>query len=480
MKKALLSFLLILFCVLTSSAYDFEVDGIGYNISSLKDKTAYVSQLLSTGNIIIPETVVYNNYTFTVDSLGSLFDSKRTESITLSKRIKTVTGLILYGSGTASFKVDPESPYMASVDGVLYSKDMKRLISYPMYKADTEFTIPETVTSIDDYSFGANHFLLRLIFNDNIEELPENFLYSMNYSGSLSYLKLSDKIKKIGNSISSATDLEELVLPKDLQDGNAVSISSSKLNTVTISNSNIANYSYGSYLTKTYLFSSSFNGIKNLHVKDSNPVALTDGIFDDGDYFTMKLYVPKGAKTKYQEASGWSKFFNITEEDTTPEEEEKECQKPSIEFNNGNIVFYSTTPNAEYHYDLTDTDCVVGGYTKDGYIHLAAVYKIKAYATSDGYKQSQISEATLYWLDGRFDNPTGITPEKARRGIVVSAQSGTVTLSGLDDGERVGFYSIGGAYLGTATVVHGVATCSFPSQQVVIAKVGGTSIKVKL
>lgn len=52
---------------------------------------------------------------------------------------------------------------MTAVDGILYSKDMSRLICYPPSKTGSDFTIPNSVTSIDDYSFGANKYLRKLI-----------------------------------------------------------------------------------------------------------------------------------------------------------------------------------------------------------------------------------------------------------------------------------------------------------------------------
>lgn len=65
--------------------------------------------------------------------------------------------LILQNKVT-SYTVDPSSPYLASVNGVLYSKDLKSIIKYPMgLKADT-YNIPEGVTSIGDCGFERASF----------------------------------------------------------------------------------------------------------------------------------------------------------------------------------------------------------------------------------------------------------------------------------------------------------------------------------
>lgn len=50
--------------------------------------------------------------------------------------------------------VDAANPSFASVDGILYSKDMENLICYPAGRESPHFTIPSSVTSIGDYAFS--------------------------------------------------------------------------------------------------------------------------------------------------------------------------------------------------------------------------------------------------------------------------------------------------------------------------------------
>lgn len=48
-------------------------------------------------------------------------------------------------------------------------------------------------------------------------------------------------------------------------------------------------------------------------------------------------------------------------------------------------------------------------YSEDGDVTLQAAYKITAYATAEEYQPSDKATATLYWVDGRIDDPTGIS-----------------------------------------------------------------------
>lgn len=85
----------------------------------------------------------------------------------------------------------------------------------------------------------------------------------------------------------------------------------------------------------------------------------------------------------------------------------------------------------------------------------------------------------MYWLKQGTSEESGII-NAAKRGVVVSIQDGFVTLSGLKNGEKVSFYSTSGILLGTATANSGVATASFATGQVIIAKIGTESIKISL
>ena len=150
--KTTLLTIAVLLCSISVSAYDFEADGIAYTIISIQEKRVCVDKITSSsgGDIVIPDKVLFNNYWFSVDSIATLYGSRNTSSIKFNSLIKT-NGHKLYACGTAFFYVDESNPYLTAVDGVLYNKDMTRLICFPPYKNCEEFSIPESVVSIDDY-----------------------------------------------------------------------------------------------------------------------------------------------------------------------------------------------------------------------------------------------------------------------------------------------------------------------------------------
>ncbi len=71
-----------------------------------------------------------------------------------------------------SIIVDEENEVFCSVDGILYSKDMTSLIYYPPSNPITEFTVPASVTTIDENVFLSMNNLKALSFDGNgISEL---------------------------------------------------------------------------------------------------------------------------------------------------------------------------------------------------------------------------------------------------------------------------------------------------------------------
>ena len=71
--KHLLITIAVLLCSVAANAYDFEVDGIYYNIISFSDLTLEVTygDNSYTGTVVIPSTVSYKSKTLSVTSIGS-------------------------------------------------------------------------------------------------------------------------------------------------------------------------------------------------------------------------------------------------------------------------------------------------------------------------------------------------------------------------------------------------------------------------
>lgn len=101
------------------------------------------------------------------------------------------------GNSIECFIVDSENPNYKSVDGVLFSKDGKTLITFPSNKESDHYIIPDNVKKIGDNAFNSTLKLKKLTIPEGVEEIGSKaFLALIGYEGELT---IPASVKKIGN-----------------------------------------------------------------------------------------------------------------------------------------------------------------------------------------------------------------------------------------------------------------------------------------
>lgn len=92
-----------------------------------------------------------------------------------------------------TIEVDEENPYYKSINGILYTKDLKTLVSVPAkWDKNIIFSIPQEVEKIEKYAIKNNRTIKKIIIPDSVKEISES-------------------------AISECLNLEEVVLPKNLE-----------------------------------------------------------------------------------------------------------------------------------------------------------------------------------------------------------------------------------------------------------------------
>ena len=94
----------------------------------------------------------------TLEFIGdSAFADTAVEFVTLPKNLQSFNGTIFNSQSFTQYSVSPENPYFKAIDGVVYSKDLTKLVAYPVGRfsdgGENNFKIPETVTEISSYAF---------------------------------------------------------------------------------------------------------------------------------------------------------------------------------------------------------------------------------------------------------------------------------------------------------------------------------------
>ena len=188
--------------------------------------------------------------------------------------------------------------------------------------------------------------------------------------------------------------------------------------------------------------------------------------------------MPVGSTTAYMSIEPWSAFKYVIEEDGQVVDPVR-CATPTIAYADNSLTFGCATEGAEYHYTISASDAVEGAYSADGKVALGAAYDITVYASAHGYLNSEEAKAVLCFIDATL-NTAGINLDE-RRGVVVSSHDGSITVSGLADGEQVALYSVGGMMLSAGKASAGSITLSAGrTDGVVLVKIADRSIKISV
>ena len=195
------------------------------------------------------------------------------------------------------------------------------------------------------------------------------------------------------------------------------------------------------------------------------------------------LHVPAASIELYKATKPWSLFGTKKATDgSTPEPPTPEkCATPTISYAGGKLTFTSTTEGAECVATITDAN-VKTHYGNE--VSLSATYVISVYATKAGCDNSEVATATLCWID-RQPVTNGIIAEDAVNEVkalpvLIQAQAGTITVSGLDAGTEVSAYNTSGMLLDTIISGQEAATLrtKLPAGSTAIVKIGDKAVKV--
>ena len=448
MKKLFLSTLLLALPLL-ASAYDIKVenaDGVTiyynyYNNGTELEVTNNGGSCYS-GVVNIPEEVTYMGRTRKVTSIGqSAFRYCRDlTSVTIPNSVTSI--------GNEAFSC------CFGLTSVTIGNSVTSIGDRTFYGCVnlTSVTIPNSVTSIGQYAFRECSGLTSVTIPNSVTSIGGG---AFGYCSSLTSVTIPNSVTSIGGgAFSGCSGLTSVTIP----------------NSVT----SIGNNAF-----------ENCTGLTSVISKMENPCNINYECFPDDVFYNVTLYVTKGTKDKYKSTDYWNKFLFIEEGEpgSSTQPEEKKCATPSISYANKKLTFSCATEGVEYHYTITDSDIKSAVANS---IDLSATYEISVYATKSGYENSDVATATLVWTDAVFTETTPSTSSAKAIAesipMLISAQNGTITVRGEQNGLPLTVYSADGKMLGAATMKDGQASISTNLQrgEIAIVKVGSKSVKIKM
>ena len=98
-------------------------------------------------------------------------------------------------------------------DKVLFDRDMKTLVWYPITKKDRSYTIPDTVTSIGDYAFGGCKYIKSITIPSSVTQIG---WYAFSDCKSLVSVNIPGSVTEIGlGAFKGCTTLKSITVSEE-------------------------------------------------------------------------------------------------------------------------------------------------------------------------------------------------------------------------------------------------------------------------
>ncbi len=412
---------------------EVSIGNIKYKITN--EKAILIDGVSATGNVVIPSTISYNEKRYTVTGIDkyAFYQNAKLDRITIPGSITKIDSCAFYGCVNLSIvnieegvnsiyrhafgccksiqdisipssviyidplvfgssrqltdiNIDANNKFYCSKDGVLYTKDLKMLHTYPEGKQGTRFVIPNevthigasafygcnltdivipnTVTHIGSDAFGSCEFVENIVIPENVISIGQNLF---GYSGLQSITVASgntvyDSRNECNAIIETATNTliagcRKTTIPYGVKIIEAWALYNSSPSKITIPSS----------VTEIKQFAFSYVGEVRCFWKNLGHISISSAaiVWSSG----AKLFVPVGTKDSYQATKPWSDFVI--------EESDEEEQLPD-DFDETDYILGDA--NGDGSVSVTDITSI-GGYLMD---HNKPINKEAADANQDG------------------------------------------------------------------------------------------------
>ena len=390
----------------TASAYDFEIDGLCYDVVDLVELTCGVSGTTKSidfsKEVVIPSKVSFLGRTLTVVSImGYAFKETDIVSISLPntctsidieafrycKKLQSIN--IPEGVTSISYSTFEGCSSLTQVnipDGVTSIGSS----AFENCSSLSHITIPEGVTTIGDDAFKQSTITSLYISDSNQKlefgskafdnskikdlyigrELKWNSYdnYAIFYNADIDSLTIGNRVTKIGVEffegkrvgsayICSVKSVQKLnILPSE-KTLNIYSTTSLNPNVLILGRNLDGSYIFGNATNLKHLevcgnvanisnLSLGKKDISTMLVKTATPPICANETFSKNTYLYCSLKVPVGSYSDYKSAEGWKNFWNIEECDFSGVEAIVEDNAVSCVANNGGIRIENKDENS--------------------------------------------------------------------------------------------------------------------------------------
>ena len=148
---------------------------------------------------------------------GRAFEQSEVQSVVLPRTLEKLAGnTFYYCEKLQKINVDPHNDNFSSVEGVLHTKDRKRLVRFPSGYDDINYIMEDTVSYIDDGAFSTAVNLETITFTSSLKSIGSR---AFEYCQKLSTLMLPSSVEIIGErAFQYCEQLFSVMLPRSIQE----------------------------------------------------------------------------------------------------------------------------------------------------------------------------------------------------------------------------------------------------------------------
>ena len=183
-------------------------------------------------------------------------------------------------SSLQSINVSKDNMHYASVDGILFNKDLTVIVRFPQKNDVKEYVIPTSVTEIGDWAFYGCSSLQSIDIPDGVTEIRNN---AFSGCSSLQSINIPNSVTEIGHSaFSGCSSLQSIDIPDSV----------------------------------TEIGESAFSGCSSLehiylHYNEVEKLKVGKNIFEGVNLDKCILHVPSGTRWAYRHHDVFKHFKNI-------------------------------------------------------------------------------------------------------------------------------------------------------------------------
>ena len=203
----------------TGEKLQYEIVGDTVKITKYTDATTRTE-------VTVPDEIEGKPVTEIADF--GLFNAESLKVIHIGKNVETIGEWSMTNNqGLTAFDVDEANAHFCSVDGVLFTKDMKTLVFYPPAKNiefnkygeaqnKTQYVIPDGVETIRSKAFYKCYYVDDITIPDSVTRIEEK---AFHRTSALTKLNLPANLEYIGkDAFAYCENIEEVTIPASIKE----------------------------------------------------------------------------------------------------------------------------------------------------------------------------------------------------------------------------------------------------------------------